>query len=186
MELEDMKRQWSEIDARIKKIETENEAFRHKDKMHRASTEKDQLVKQYRCMTAVSLMFPMIINLSLRDVLSTMSLLAVVVFFLAMAVVLSIMWHGLERVDYGKMTSKEAVESILKYERMQRNKQIIGLSLAIPTGVTMLWDYYAFNPYIFYGGLVGVAIGTAIGLKAHFRIKHSYQTLRDTFAEELS
>lgn len=186
MELEDMKSQWSVIEARIKKLESENEAFRREKRLQIVTTEKKQLIIQYRIMVIMCFSLPNIINLSMRDVLNNFSMIAIAVSMIVMGVLIAKICHGLTKVDYGQMSVKDAINSILKYERMQRNKQIIGLSLGIPTIIILLWNYYTYDPYIFYGGLFGVAIGAIVGLKVYFRIMSRYKTMRQAYEEDLS
>lgn len=185
MELEDLKQHWNDIDARIKKLELENEKFRRRERDRKATTEKDKLVRHYRLLAFVCHFFSQVVNFVVKDVVSELTTAVVCLFFLIMTLIMFYLWRTLLQVDYSRMTVKEVVDSVMKHERMLHYKQLVGILLGLPTIASLLWDCHNYNESVFYGGLIGVLVGAVVGLKTYFRMKQRYRAIKEAYQADM-
>ncbi len=186
MELEDMKKSWNELtNKRIEALESQNDALIDKLRKQRATTLKDKLERRFRILTAVCLLAPTLINHSFFQAEE----FAVIgwyfpLFFLIMATLQARTWWLFSRIDYTRMTIKEAVKSVYETERWIRHHQLIGIGLALPLLVLLFYQFYQMQIFeAIYGAWVGLMIGGCVGWRIQRNIKRDLQHIKEELGE---
>ncbi|WP_455672221.1 hypothetical protein [Phocaeicola sp.] len=189
MELEELKKGWKEMGERMDKIEKTNDELLGKITQNRATSARQRLKREYQMMTAVCFMAPSWLAIAQRNMeeLGDWIVYLFLVFFLVMAANKGFVWWKLSRMDYQKMTIKEALISTYQLEKYQKRGTLIGIGLAIPLLVCFMVNLYLMHEvYAFYGAWLGLVFGLWLGLRIHRRIKKEIKEMRDALQDELN
>lgn len=104
-------------------------------------------------------------------------------FFILMAVLHFSLALWVHKLDYSRMTVKEALESVYKLENRRNQNRIIGITMAIPLVICMIYTFaYGYDPAFLWGCVAGACIGAAIGLV----INHKTVAMLREMKQELS
>ncbi len=69
------------------------------------------------------------------------------------------------RIDFGRMSVREAVEKVYHLQRMRIIKRTIGIVTGVPVLIYMFFTFSSiFGPYVLYGMTAGLVIGLGGGL----------------------
>ena len=91
-------------------------------------------------------------------------------FFILMSVLHFSLAFWVHKLDYSRMTVKEALESVYKLEMRRNQNRIIGITLAVPLICYMFYTFAYGYDIAFLGGCVaGAVIGACIALTINRR-----------------
>lgn len=189
MELEELKKGWKKMDEQIDKMEPKDEVPVSRVTQKRAVSSQQRLKKEFQMMTGVCLMAPFWIMMVQRNMEGFPDWMVYMffVFFLAMAVHKRFLWCKLARMDYKRMTVKEALISTYELEKYQKWGTLLGISLAVPVLFCFVVElYFLHEVYALYGAFVGLIIGLFAGLRVRRRIKREMKAMREALNDELN
>lgn len=189
MELEELKKSWKVMDEQIDKLESKNEVPVSQITQKRAVSSQQRLKREFQMMTGVCLMAPFWIMMIQRNVEGFPDWMVYMffVFFLTMAVHKRFLWYKLARMDYKRMTVKEALISTYRLEKYQKWGTLLGISLAVPVLVCFVVElYFLHEVYVLYGAFIGLVIGLFVGWWVRRRIKSEMKAMREALNDELN
>ena len=188
MELEELKKGWKMMDKQMDTLESENEAPVSRITQNRAVSSQQRLIREFQMMTSICLMTPFWIVMIQRNVegFPDWTVYMFFVFFMVMAAHKGFIWWKLARLDYKRMTVKEALIATYKLEKYQKTGILFGISLAVPVLVCFIVELYLLHEvYALYGAFCGLLIGLYIGFRVRRRIKGEIKAMREALDDEL-
>ncbi len=183
MNIDELKNNWNSLDfSSTGHLDDEREICRQVES-GRVTTLRDRLGDislrlSLLCLAALFLMVPYIHEALLMAVLA-------MGFFIFMAVMHYIMYRRVSRVNFSKMTVKDAIITVSNINRERIRQRAIGMALGIPLVCYMIFTITSiFGHYSIYGCVAGAVIGLIIGLVVNHRATMILRELRQQFEQE--
>ena len=179
--IEDLRRQWQEVNLRVDDLERRNRQLASELSNHKAVGLRQRLMRFRMRNMVLCLVFPFILVPMLIDSLGASWLFAAtyIIFFWLMAVSNWVVWRSLSKIDISSATAGEAILNVYNVQRYVRYGRILGWSLAVPL---LLWMFSIFynigDSGMIWGGWAGLLIGLAIGFCADYRQRKMLRELR--------
>ncbi|MDE6859064.1 MAG: hypothetical protein K2J65_01470 [Duncaniella sp.] len=104
-----------------------------------------------------------------------MALCAIAFFIIMMAMHASLAFWA-HKLDYGRMTVKEALKSVYELEHKRNRNRVIAVVMAIPLLCYMGYTFSNGEPGLLVGCIAGACLGALIGLMVNHR---AVMTLRE-------
>lgn len=184
MELEDLKKGWKEMEARIDHLEGELRMERHK----KTTSARDRLTLRFRFLTIICFCLP----ISFRPLMgmaqfSERTEILFCIFFIIMGIVCALKSRRIAALNLNQHSLKETLIKLQKEEKLFRYKPLWAIVLAAPVILSIIGDIYALNaPYAIYGVYGGLFGGILLGLLIRRRITLEWNAVRKALEEEIS
>lgn len=183
MELEDLKKGWKEMEARIDRLEGELKMERHKKKV----SARNRLEWRFRILTIICFVTPpMFRPLMGMAQFSERTEVLFCIFFIIMGIVCAFKSRRIANLDINQQSIKETLVKLQKERKRFEYKPLWAIALAAPVILSLIDDIYALNePIALYGIYGGLFIGALIGLFIRRRIMLEWEAMRKALEEEI-
>lgn len=181
MNPEEMKQQWNELNKRIDALEEINLNQINRMRLDKLKTAQDRLIAFYRRFTILS---PIFILLSVLWVDNNLIGPVAAYYFMAFFAIAGMMdlylWQSVKRLDFNTMGVEMIADRARFYRKRHHLFQIIMIVLAIPL-ITMIVIHNMHDRYMLTGCVLGLTLGSLIGLSLYTRIMGSYRDLISSY-----
>lgn len=187
MELDELKKQWQQIELRIDKVEEANHRLAEKLKKNKATNAKQRLSRQFGMKLLICVVSPLWMILFASQVeVRTELFISYMVFFVIMTIAMAYVWNKLRTMNYMKMSIKEALIAVYDMERLYRLVGWIGIITGAPLIVFMMLEIYKLEiSEVIYGAWAGLIVGTIVGLISKMRNRRLLKEMRQALEEEI-
>ena len=187
MELDELKKQWQQIELRIDKVEEANHRLTERLKKNKATNAKQRLTTQFGVKLLFCIISPLWMVLFASQVeVRTELYISYMVFFVIMAISMAYVWNKLRTMNYMKMSIKEALIAVYDMERLYRRVGWVGIITGAPLIVFMLMEIHKLEiPEAVYGAWVGLIVGAIVGLISKIRYRRLLKEMRQALEEEI-
>ncbi|MCD8093774.1 MAG: hypothetical protein LUF01_13500 [Bacteroides sp.] len=184
MELEDLKKDWNEMEERLGRLEMETHQLKHKAVNSKVEQmRKRLLLRQTFFVLFLPWFFYQIVRNSEFDFSTlTWSLLGV---FIVAILVRQLVWLLLLRkIDCLRQTVREVCLVENRF-RLSFKVGIVGcLICAIPLLVSLIWDIAGMgDKYLLIGAWTGLAVGLLLGIRLFLKAWRGVKELREAIAD---
>ncbi len=188
MDIEEMKRNWQQMELRMDKIEEENQKLIARLKKNKAMGAKQRLMVSYFRMAIICIVSPVWIFLLEQEAYVGKILeIYYVLFFVALSAVNFYIWYFMKLNDYKTMSVKDALIKSYEIELLCKRGKLVGYILGLPLIVLLMCALYKAGIIeAFTGGCVGLIIGGAIGSIVNLKNKKMLREMRLALEEELA
>lgn len=183
MELEDLKKGWKEMEARIDQLEGELKMERHK----RTLSISERLVRKYRILGIICILTPCLFHPMMGMAqFSDRTACLFTIFFIIVAI--DYIWQSVRigQLDLGKQSLKETLIKFHREEKLFNLLPLYRIVLAIPILLSIVKDLENLGVthamYCIWGGLL---MGVLFGLNLRRRFKRDYTRMRKALEEEV-
>ncbi|WP_418698595.1 hypothetical protein [Bacteroides sp.] len=184
MELEDLKKDWNEMEERLGRLEMENRQLQHKAvKSKVEQMRKRLLLRQTFFIICLPLLSYQVVRHSELD----FSALTWGLMFLFIVVLLirQIVWRQLlKKVDCVQMTVREACLAENRFRFFFKIGVAVSAFSAIPLLVSMIWDIAGMgDQYMLIGAWTGLVVGLLLGIRIFLKAWRGVKELREAIAD---
>lgn len=155
-------------------------------RLRRAGAFSEQFKAQRRTIFVITLLMMPLTYMALEEMQAPLWLTAwYEAVMLALCVLNLSLWLKVRRLDLGSLDIRSAVTKVRDIRRRLNLTVVIGLSIAIPVVISLLWIMFRQDGSYalaggFAGGIFGAAIGLAIRRRSLWFIYKMQSTLSDT------
>lgn len=187
MDIEDLKRNWQQLELRVNKAEFENRRLAERLCKNNATGIKHKLMARYRAMTIVCAISPLwIILFNMQMNVNAYLFAGYISFFVIMALATAYIWFWMANTDYMSMTVKDAIIATYKAEKLCKNHNWIGFVTGIPLLVFLMITISETGEYVIItGAWTGLIVGGLIGLYIRLRNRRLLREMRRMLEDEL-
>lgn len=158
-----LRRRWQSLNDRFDRLSHELNAA----KLCKVESSRRRLMRQQMMIAPVSLIGIIILYPISRDAALPMWLyVCYILFYVIMSINSFLLIRKIKSLSLSEQTVAEALAKVYDIIRFRRRSQILGIAMAFPLVAVLLWFFRYISISIFYGGLCGLVIGCALGLKA--------------------
>lgn len=188
MELDEIKKSWSELNQRLEKTEVLNKRLISEMLNTRHQSAKDKLMRFEITITGLCVF---IAGFAIAMFFANIYVLSTVIIMEIVAVVFGV-WQGykiylLNQMQLESCSTAELLKKAIRFKVVTRMKMIVGLIVVIPLIVVMVMlDKNLNNTAAIIGVIVGACVGLGIGLLLFFKkmkdidsLIKSYKDLKD-------
>lgn len=151
---------------------------------NRVNAFREQLSARFRTMTVVSAVMALVMwpvgdeigmPLWLKIWLSA--------YFVVMSVSHCTLWVRLRELDFGELTLKSAVETVIKLRRAMTVRIAFGITMATPLLTMMMLEFFHDDTSMFAGGVCGALLGGLAGWNLYRRNRWFIRKMQQTLAD---
>lgn len=158
--LEEMKKKWQSINVPA----PATGGSQYNPSYHTMSN-LDRLRRFYRMFLVLAIvwvpLFPFMLQ---RFSLPAWLLAGGAVYFVVMGCFIWRVYYELRQIDFSTMSAVAVMQSMCTVERWRMLHKVVGMVLALSLVGCMLYYFSGMNEAVFWGGIVGLAVGLAIGI----------------------
>lgn len=174
MDLEEMKKNWNELDNRVADLEAKNQEIMDYIWANNVRSARERLMFQYRRFIFIGSIMAIVMALTRGEFFPWYIKIAFICYFLLVAAMDYYLYMGIKGIDINTFTVNDLVEKALFYRRRHHIFQLILLPIAI---VMLTAQFCIAAEYFRWGMLAGLIIGLAVGLSIYVRIMRNYKSL---------
>lgn len=175
MDLDEMKSNWNELNARVDNLEAKNREMMNYIWSNKVCSAREKLMFQYRRFIFVGSIMAVTMSLTRGDLFPWYLKIAFVSFFLIAAAMDLYLYRGIKSIDVNTFTVNDVARKALFYRRRHHIFQVILLAIGVPMLSVQFW--IATESYMRWGMLTGIIVGLVIGISAYLSIMRNYKSL---------
>lgn len=185
MTTEEIKLAWEKTKIALEKTEARNIELANVIKNGKKKTALQNLATRYLRFSRIGLVAAIVFGLSFSTHSFHLAhgnrilLVAVMTGFFALASIMDFwLYKGISSIDCSTMNVSEVISKSLFYRK--RHFQFIAILFPLAIGL-VTYEFFLFsdNEGFVYGGIIGIAVGLAIGLIQLMKFLSDYKTLRE-------
>lgn len=187
MNIDQIKTQWRQIDPAQGLADRVDRDFLLRGRYKSMLSLSDRLRRRYLCSLILCGVAPLLIRplAHIIDVPLTL-VIAYPAYFVIMFTLNLLLYLKLNKTSVINLPVKDALVGITEFAIMRRRFECVGILIAIPLIVYIIWILRsADNEGLYVGGLFGAVLGVIIGLLVEFRTTRDIHRLKDGLRKNL-
>jgi len=184
MELEDLKKDWTDMEERLGKLEMEHRELMNKTIVSKVEQVRERVLRRF---LIVVFCLPFLCWFMVRHQAFNFSLLTWILMFVFVAVITArqiTWWWLLKSIDCLKMTVRDVCLTENRFRMSFKIGIAVSVVCAIPLLASMMWDMSkAGDQYVLIGMWTGLFVGLLIGIRLFFRAWRGVKELREAIAD---
>lgn len=187
MDIDQIKTQWRQMNHACTLADDVHGDFLSRKRYKRELSLTDKLRRRYLCSLVLCCVAPLLLKpLSGVIELPVALMIAYPAYFVAMFALNLLLYLKLNKTSVINLPVRDAMVGITKFAIMRRRLKCIGVLLAIPLIVYILWIFRtADNEGAYISGLLGAALGLIIGLIVEIRTTRDIRRLKEGLRRNL-
>lgn len=187
MDIDKIKTQWRHIGPSPELVDSVDRNVLSRKRYKRMMTLTDKLSHRYFCSLSLCAVAPLLLKplAGIIDLPLTL-VVAYPAFFVIMFMLNLRLYLKLKKASVINLPVCDAFVGITEFAIMRRRSECVGISLAIPLMIYIIWVLWsADNEGLYIGGLVGAVIGGVIGLVIEIRTSRVIRRLKEDLRKNL-
>lgn len=187
MDIDQIKAQWKLMDSTKGLADKVDRDFLFRKRYKSMLSLTDKLRRRYLCSLILCSVAPLLIKpLAGFIELPTALMIAYPAYFVVMFALNLLLYLKLNKTSVINLPVKDALVGITEFAIMRRRFECVGILIAIPLIVYIIWILRAAdNEGLYIGGLFGAVLGVIIGLIVEYRTTRDVHRLKEGLCKNL-